>query len=129
MCVNIEIPSFVFSKWADDPKSFEVLALLVLLTSLAIILPLLCEPGAMLTEKFDGLSDELSQCNWFTLSTKMQRMYVLFLSDTQNEIKLMSFAGITCERETLKKVAVSHVQIYTIQKLQSSLLFPFSDHQ
>lgn len=64
----------------------------------------LCEPGARMTNQFVLFSEELSRCNWYSLPIKMQQMYMIFLSDTQNPMKILSYANITCERDTTKKV-------------------------
>lgn len=62
-------------------------------------------------------SDELSRCDWYTLPPKMRRMYALLLSDTQNPVELSSYACITSERETSKRVSNSriHSKMYTFQ--------------
>lgn len=64
----------------------------------------LCESGARMTSQFDVFREELSLCDWYLLPTKVQQMYMVFLSDTQNPIKMSSYANITSERETFKKV-------------------------
>lgn len=94
-----------FSKWADEANTFEITALSVLLCWLAIIMSSLCEPGEMVINAFEGISDEVIQCDWYALSPKLQRMYVIFLSDTQNPKKLLSYGGLACERATLKRVS------------------------
>lgn len=43
----------------------------------------------------------------------MQNMYLILLSDTQNPIKMLSFANIVWEGEALEKVA--HCEMYDIQ--------------
>lgn len=48
----------------------------------------------------------MSQWDWYLLSIGMQRMYVVFLLDTQNPMKMHSYANITCERETFKEVII-----------------------
>lgn len=75
-----------------------------LLTWMIIFVLLLCEPGTRMTNEFQAFGDELSQCEWYLLSIEMQRMYLIFSMDTQNPIKMMSYANIACERETSKKV-------------------------
>lgn len=65
---------------------------------------LLCEPGARVTNQFEVFSNGVNQGDWYLLPIKVQRMYVIFLSDTQHPIKIRSFANITSERETLKNV-------------------------
>lgn len=56
--------------------------------------------------QFIILNDELNRCDWYLLSIELQRMFVVFLLDTQNPIKMLSYANISCERETFKKVDI-----------------------
>lgn len=67
---------------------------------------ILCEPGARMINQFNLLSGELHRCEWFLLPIDMQRMYMIFLSDTQNPTKMRSYANIACERETSKQVSI-----------------------
>lgn len=82
--------------------------MLFMLSWTTIYIFLLCEPGERITIGFEDFSDELSGCDWYLLPIEMQRMYAIFLSDTQNPVKMESFANILCERETSKTVLISH---------------------
>lgn len=76
-----------------------MVTLLVFVSNLAI-----CEPGQRLTDQFDLFGVELSRCDWDKLSTEMRRMYLIFLSDTQQYVNLKSYGGFACTRNTFKKV-------------------------
>lgn len=95
---------FSFSKWADDPNILEIIPLFIVLFWMIIFIFLLCEPGVRMTMQFEVFSDKLSRCKWYLLSIEMRQMYLIFLSNTQNSIKMFSYANIICERETSKKV-------------------------
>lgn len=94
----------IFNQWADELIVFEIVLLFGVLVWTIIFTVLLCESGARMTNQFDEFSEELSRCDWYAVSIKMQRLYMIFFSDTQNPIKLESYANVTCERETTKTV-------------------------
>lgn len=65
---------------------------------------IICEPSHYCTQQFENFGDELGQCDWYALPIELQRMYLIFLSDTQKEIEIDSYGNITCQRDTSKKV-------------------------
>lgn len=67
---------------------------------------LMCEPGERVTAQFEMFGDEFKRCNFYLLSIKTQRLYMMFLLDIQKPINIKSFAGIRCTRDTLKNVNV-----------------------
>lgn len=62
------------------------------------------ESGAIMTTEFERFGEELERCDWYALPIKMQRMYMIVLSDTQNPIEMYTYGGIVSNRETIKKV-------------------------
>lgn len=64
----------------------------------------ICEPGERVTNQFEQFHVEFGRCEWTILPIEMQRMYLIFLSDTQQPTILQSYAGISRTRETFKKV-------------------------
>lgn len=102
---HVNILFFSFSQWADDSNLLETICLFFTLIWITIFTVLICEPGAKMTNQFVAFSNELSICDWYSLPIEVQRMYVISLSDTQNPIKMSSYANITCERDTSKKVS------------------------
>lgn len=65
---------------------------------------LFCEPGERVSNRFGMFGEELERCNWYELSMEMQRMYMIFLSDTQQTMNIQSYGGIQCTRDTSKRV-------------------------
>lgn len=65
---------------------------------------IICEPGMMMTNAFEIVGMNLYQCDWYTLSIEMQKMYMIFVSNTQNPISVSTYGDILCERERMKKV-------------------------
>lgn len=61
---------------------------------------LLCEPGERMTTQFNELNDELNRCDWYLLPISIQQMYVIFSLEAQNSMEMLSYADITCERQT-----------------------------
>lgn len=95
---------FSFFKWSDDQDLYKIyIPLCVTIAMLGYIL-MLCEPGHYCTEKFENFEYELGQCDWYALPIELQRMYLIFLSNTQNEVEITSYGGIPCKRDKAKKV-------------------------
>lgn len=115
------------SKWDDDANFLEMVPLIFLLIWMTIFVLLLCETGTRMTQQFNALSDELSRCDWYLMTIGMQQMYLIFLSDTQNAIKMLSFANIPCERETSKKVFSNVKTIHFNSLVINFHLFQLSD--
>lgn len=91
-------------KWDDDSKVIEIAIQLTLILWLSIFNLVIFEPGERVTEQFDRFDLEFSRCEWENLTIKMQRMYLTFLSDTQQPKNLQCYGGIMCTRETFKQV-------------------------
>lgn len=98
--------SFIL-KWDEDSNLFETVFLVIVLIFINLFNFLLCESGARMTSQLETFDEKFSQCDWYLLPIELKQMYTIFLSDTQNSIKLTSYAGITCERNTSKKVSIS----------------------
>lgn len=93
-----------FPKWDGTSNTFETAIVAFGLVWLFGFILLVCEPGERMTNRFEIFSEELSRSDWYLLPIEMQRIYLVFLSNTQNAINVSSYGGITCERETSKKV-------------------------
>ena len=65
------------------------------------------EIGERVTDQFEQFGDEVGRCDWNELPIEMQRMYLIFLSDTQQPKQIQSYGGITCTREQFKAVNFS----------------------
>ena len=63
-----------------------------------------CEFGERMTDQFESYGEELERCDWNLLPIEMQRMYLIFLTDTQQIKTIQCYFGIVCSRETYKKV-------------------------
>lgn len=98
---------FIFPKWDDNSDPFVIALLLIILNWMILLIFIPCELGARMINQVDVFSDELGQCDWYLLTIELQRMYAIFLSDTQNPMEILSYADITCERDTSKKVSTA----------------------
>lgn len=125
LLINNNHFSCLFLKWANETNLVEVMLLLLVLIWLIFFIFLMCESGGRMTNQFVVFSNELSRCNWISLSIKMRRMYLVFLLDSQNPMKIRSYANITCERKTFKKV----VWFQQCECAFSDSKFLFSDYQ
>lgn len=65
-----------------------------------------CEPGERVTNRFEQFSRKFNDCGWNNLSIGMQRIYLIFLSDTQQPKTIHSYGGIICTRDTFKQVNI-----------------------
>lgn len=65
---------------------------------------LVCELGQWAANQYEAFNDELSSCAWYSLPIDMQRLYWIFLLDTQQPLHVQSYGSIVCSRETFKKV-------------------------
>lgn len=63
-----------------------------------------CELGKMVTNQFNTINEELYRCKWYLLSLEMQRMLLIFMSDTQQPMFLRGYANIVCTRDSFKNV-------------------------
>lgn len=68
---------------------------------------LFCEPGERVSNQFESFGEELQRCNWYKLSMEMQRLYAIFLLNTQQPIIIESYGQLQCTRETFKRVIIS----------------------
>lgn len=65
---------------------------------------IICGSGGRVTDQYAEFGAEFDRCEWNNLPFGMQRMYAIFLSDTQQPKYLRSFGGIIYTRETFEKV-------------------------
>lgn len=83
---------------------FQVGLISVLVPDVFGLFLLICEAGDRVATQFDLFGQELERCAWYVLPIKLQRIYLIFLSDTQQPKKIESYGGLICSRETLKRV-------------------------
>lgn len=62
------------------------------------------ELGERVTIGFERFHEELLRCNWYELPIEMQRMYLIFLADTQQPKHVTCYANVIFRRETFEKV-------------------------
>lgn len=91
----------------DNTKQFGFLAAFILTLWVFGSLFFICELGERVTFNIQLFGNELDQCNWLRLSMEMQRMYLIFLADTQQLEYISCYFNICCTRETFKKVSLA----------------------
>lgn len=80
------------------------------------VLFIFCNFGELVTAQFERFNRRLYRYKWYSLTIEMQKMYLIFVANTQQPVILSSFARIECTRETLKKVNMVHLlEFFTIQ--------------
>lgn len=77
---------------------------LILLPWIIVLEVIICEAGDRITSQFEQFDVELNRCEWTNLPIKMQRMYLIFLSYTQKPKNIQCYGGMSCSRESFKRV-------------------------
>lgn len=91
-------------KWDENSNLFENLILSMVVLWTFVFNLLVCEPGERVTNQFEQFYAEFARCQWNNLPIDMQRLYLIFLSDTQQPIYLRTYGGVISTRETYKQV-------------------------
>lgn len=65
---------------------------------------IICEFGGMMTDRFEAFNHNLCQCKWYLYTAELQRLYLLFVVNTQHPVIIRGYGNIICTRETFKKV-------------------------
>lgn len=81
----------------------------------------ICELGQRVTSKFKTFGENLSASNWYSLPLEFQRIYLIFLLESQQPIRIESYCEIICSRETFKRVILK-------PKVQMCFTNFFNDH-
>lgn len=82
----------------------------------------ICEPGQRVTNQFECFGAEFGRCKWNKLPIEIQRVYLIFLTDTQQPKILQSFGGMhKCTRDTFKQVCIFNWKKYRFANLSSHL--------
>lgn len=91
---------------------------------------LFCNFGEKISGQFTKLNDVIYQCNWYLCPLKIQQMFPMILTATQNVPTMTSFGNVVCSRESFKKVTFivpSKIhRIYRIYIFMLTSLFKFS---
>lgn len=71
-----------------------------------VLIFFLCELGEMVTNQYEFLNDQMYQCDWYSFPIGMQRMFVTFMSFTQQPVLIHGYGNTLtqCTREIFKKV-------------------------
>lgn len=63
-----------------------------------------CLIGEMVTNQFAQFHEGMCHSNWYSYSLEMQRLYLIFIADTQHAPAIAGYGNVLCTRETFKKV-------------------------
>lgn len=94
----------VCSQWDENSNLINTIVEYFAISMVLSFVYLLCEPGEMMIGRFAKFEDQLGQFDWYLLPIEVQSLFMVFVSNAQNPIKICSYGGIMCERETAKKV-------------------------
>lgn len=76
----------------------------------------------MVITQFNRFYDELCQCDWYLYSMEMQKMYSIFLKNSQQPAIICGYANILCTREVFKKVCQTADWLNAFIKINVELL-------
>lgn len=88
----------------DDSQLIEMIISSMLACWTFMYMFLGSELGQRVTVAFEQFDDRLNLCKWYLLPIDIERLYLMFLFDTQHSVYIQCYGGILCARETFKKV-------------------------
>lgn len=71
-----------------------------------------CELGEKVTSQFNVFNEKISDCNWYLFSIETQRVFLIFLSGTQQLAAIQGYANTVCTRDAFKTVIFILVVFY-----------------
>lgn len=104
VCFIFHTMRIAHMKSADGLRPAEILISILLMVWAFAIIYFYCEFGEMVTHQFNAFHEVLCQCNWYKFPLDVQRMLVIFMSDTQQPAFIRGYANIECTREAFKNV-------------------------
>lgn len=87
-----------------NSKLFETIGMSIIGFWVFFVAFVLCEIGERVTIQFELFGEEVERCDWHVLPIEMQRMYLIFLSDTQQPKHITCYGAVHFTRETFKEV-------------------------
>lgn len=88
----------------ENATLFETTIILQIILSVFGGISINCEVGERVNYYFELFYEGNEQCSWYKLPIKMQQMYSIFVSDTQQSKPIKCYGNIDCNRELFKKV-------------------------
>lgn len=101
---------------------------LILMTWSFITLYYYSEFGEMVTNKFQLFHDRTIQCEWYLFPHDIQRIFLIFIKDTQQTVFIRGYGNLECTRETFKAVGIFQVISFYRSDYSFCVSFFFFDH-
>lgn len=89
---------------SDDALLTDIVSTVVAMNWGFGIIFIACEYGERMTDHFEKFDEKLGRCDFYKLPIEIQRMYLIFSSDTQQMRTVHCYGGVICSREIYKKV-------------------------
>lgn len=70
-----------------------------------------CNIGEMMTNQFKIFDEQLYQCNWYSFSIGMQKIFAIFMSFSRQPAVVHGFGNIEMTRITFKEVLIPSMKI------------------
>lgn len=73
-----------------------------------VMIFIFCGQSEEMINEFETFNHKLGECNWYSLPLDIQRMYLIFISNTQQPKIIQGYGNILFTRDTFKKVIFSN---------------------
>lgn len=103
LCIWIRKSGFTDQNANLVEMTFFVAAIAEVFWSFAFIF-FICECGEGVTSQFNNFDDKLCECKWYLFPMDMQKLYLIFMINTQQPTHISCYGNILCVREMFKKV-------------------------
>lgn len=70
----------------------------------------ICELGENVTHRFNVFDEKLDDSDWFLYPIEMQRLFLIFLSGSQQPTIIQGYANTVCTRVAFKNVRFALVK-------------------
>lgn len=91
-------------KSGRSSNRIDIIVIILLLFWAFSIIFLYCEIGERVTHEFNEFNEQFCQCNWYSFSIEMQRMFIIVMSNTQRPAIIQGYANTVCTRDAFKQV-------------------------
>ena len=123
---------FSIGYFTKSDHALDPMELMTPITELAWAFALIacfCEFSHIMSEEFNRFNDELNKSEWYLIPIEMQRIYLIFLLDTQQLTVVCGFGNIFCTRDTFKSVNQFISLKHQIEISKSYVMFFLVDNE
>lgn len=112
---------FFFQQSDDNSNTAELILPIIMVGWSFTIIFFYCHFGAMVCNQFSNFDDELCQCHWYLFPVEVQKLLLIFMSDSQQSTYIRGYGGILCTRDSFKNVIFLRAKFKT--RLEMKFIF------